>query len=414
ELASRDFTREQIQLQDFRSKIQGARQLLPELRARRRDLDSAVQAIEARSGELRQRCAEAEREALEDFEVLRSHLNSVESLKQAVLSRERDVRLRLAGQIEEFCQRLLQADGSNSSAAAAFRAEFPDLQAAADTMCSRACSLPQVDVPIDDVPFEARVRSEKLRRYVVAERLLRAKDMSLWRLEQQRRQLIAETTEGAEWIRHLGSMLDRYAEELGYVCYFCSERFSAAAANSRCAWNQATSPSGRALSPDRRVPQQLWGGGAHFWVPLPAPVSAAAAAALASCGPDHRDPRDLREPWVNWQAPPPPPPLWADPLEGYAPQPPQVSSASSRAASPSITRHGGPAFSGPAAPRRDLAAFGQGGPGDIPVPPPSRGPAAFTERRCGGGGPLPVVEAREIDSRPILRGREEADGFSLL
>ena len=22
-----------------------------------------------------------------------------------------------------------------------------------------------------------------------------------------------------------------------------------------------------------------------------------------------------------------------------------------------------------------------------------RGPAAFTERRCGGGGPLPVVEA---------------------
>ncbi|OLP85764.1 hypothetical protein AK812_SmicGene33201 [Symbiodinium microadriaticum] len=186
ELSSRDFTREQLQHQDFRSKLQGARQLLPELRARRRDLDSAIQAIEARSGELRQRCAEAEREALEDFEVMRNHLNSVESLKQAVLSRERDVRLRLAGQIEEFCQRLVQADGSNdASAAAALRAEFPDLHAAADVLCSRACSLPQVEVPIDDVPFEARARSDKLRRYVVAERLLKARDTCLWRREQQ-------------------------------------------------------------------------------------------------------------------------------------------------------------------------------------------------------------------------------------
>jgi len=418
ELSSRDFTREQLQHQDFRSKLQGARQLLPELRARRRDLDSAIQAIEARSGELRQRCAEAEREALEDFEVMRNHLNSVESLKQAVLSRERDVRLRLAGQIEEFCQRLVQADGSNdASAAAALRAEFPDLHAAADVLCSRACSLPQVEVPIDDVPFEARARSDKLRRYVVAERLLKARDTCLWRREQQRRQLAAETAEGAEWIRHLGSMLDRYAEELGYVCYFCSERFTAAAANTRCGWNQPTSPSGRALSPDRRVPQHLSGSGAHFWVPLPSPASAAAAAAVAGTGPDFREHHAFQQHWASAQVPlpPPPPPPWVEFPEAWAPPPPQVSSGS-RAASPSATRYGGQSFAGPTAPRRELAAFGQAGPGgagDVPVPV-SRGPAAFVERRCGGGGPLPVAEARSGDLLAVLRGREEAEGFALV
>ncbi|CAE7899357.1 unnamed protein product [Symbiodinium microadriaticum] len=419
ELSSRDFTREQLQHQDFRSKLQGARQLLPELRARRRDLDSAIQAIEARSGELRQRCAEAEREALEDFEVMRNHLNSVESLKQAVLSRERDVRLRLAGQIEEFCQRLVQADGSNdASAAAALRAEFPDLHAAADVLCSRACSLPQVEVPIDDVPFEARARSDKLRRYVVAERLLKARDTCLWRREQQRRQLAAETAEGAEWIRHLGSMLDRYAEELGYVCYFCSERFTAAAANTRCGWNQPTSPSGRALSPDRRVPQHLSGSGAHFWVPLPSPASAAAAAAVAGTGPDFREHHAFQQHWASAQVPlppPPPPPPWVEFPEAWAPPPPQVSSGS-RAASPSATRYGGQSFAGPTAPRRELAAFGQAGPGgagDVPVPV-SRGPAAFVERRCGGGGPLPAAEARSGDLLAVLRGREEAEGFALV
>lgn len=419
ELASRDFTREQLQHQDFRSKLQGARQLLPELRARRRDLDSAIQAIEARSGELRQRCAEAEREALEDFEVLRNHLNSVESLKQAVLSRERDVRLRLAGQIEDFCQRL-QADGSNDASTAALRSEFPDLHAAADMLCSRACSLPQVEVPIDDVPFEARARSEKLRRYVLAERLLKARDACLWRREQQRRQLVAETAEGAEWIRHLGSMLDRYAEELGYVCYFCSERFAAAAANTRCAWNQPTSPSGRALSPDRRVPQHLWGSGAHFWVPLPSPASAAAAAAVAGAagtGPDFREHHAFHQHWASAQVPlpPPPPPPWVELPEAWAPPPPQVSS-SSRAASPSATRYGGQSFAGPTAPRRELAAFtqaGPGGPGDVSVPV-SRGSAAFVGRRCGGGGPLPAAEARSGDLLAVLRGREEAEGFALV
>ncbi|OLP85761.1 hypothetical protein AK812_SmicGene33203 [Symbiodinium microadriaticum] len=234
----------------------------------------------------------------------------------------------------------------------------------------------------------------------------------------QRRQLAAETAEGAEWIRHLGSMLDRYAEELGYVCYFCSERFTAAAANTRCGWNQPTSPSGRALSPDRRVPQHLSGSGAHFWVPLPSPASAAAAAAVAGTGPDFREHHAFQQHWASAQVPlppPPPPPPWVEFPEAWAPPPPQVSSGS-RAASPSATRYGGQSFAGPTAPRRELAAFGQAGPGgagDVPVPV-SRGPAAFVERRCGGGGPLPAAEARSGDLLAVLRGREEAEGFALV
>eukprot|EP00913_Durusdinium_trenchii_P017049 g16034.t1 len=301
-------------VEDFRKKMQAARQLAPELRTQRKELQEAVKAIEQKGDALRQSCAEAEREAREDFEMLRSHLNSVESLKQAVLNREKEVRLGLLQSIEEF-QRALQADGGvNAEAVAAARAAYPDPYGAADALCSRASSLPQVEVPIDDIPFEARARSEKLRRHVISERLLKAKDLSLWRLEQQRRQLQAESQEAAQWLRHLGSMLDRYAargpdlgpdlalvdpsdhrrftefffEELGHICYFCAERFCAPAANTRCPWNLGASPrSGRHLSPDPRVPSALWGAGVHFWVPLPA-ASSQTAAAMAGFIPDAR------------------------------------------------------------------------------------------------------------------------------
>eukprot|EP00438_Fugacium_kawagutii_P011206 Skav213772 [mRNA] locus=scaffold3228:35821:39136:+ [translate_table: standard] len=60
---------------------EAARQLLPELRAQRKELAEAVKGIEGKCGELRKCCAEAEREGREDFE--------------AVLNREKDVRLRL-------------------------------------------------------------------------------------------------------------------------------------------------------------------------------------------------------------------------------------------------------------------------------------------------------------------------------
>lgn len=46
------------------------RQALPEVRARRRELMEAVKAIEQKGSELRKSCAEAEREALEDFEAI--------------------------------------------------------------------------------------------------------------------------------------------------------------------------------------------------------------------------------------------------------------------------------------------------------------------------------------------------------
>ncbi|CAJ1341977.1 unnamed protein product, partial [Effrenium voratum] len=369
------------QQEDFRTRLQGAQQLLPELRAQRQTLHQAAKGIEQRLGELRQRCAEAEREAREDFEVLRSHLNSVESLKQAVLSRERDVRLRLIEGIDDFCRRLQQAEGAfRPDAVAALRAEFPDLAAAAEGLCSRACSLPQVEVPIDDIPFEARTKTEKLRRFAVAEQLLKAKDLALWRMEQQRRQLATETQEGAEWIRHLGSMLDRYAEELGHVCYFCSERFCAAAANTRCPWNLGASPSGRPMSPEPRVPSQLWGAGVHYWVPLPAASSAMAAAAVGvmAARPERErveaQPEAYEAPWYREAGRMP------SPRAAYVPGPPPPPPAPAPSAGP--------------APRRDPNAgfdtfAGRGR------------PSAWLERSTGGGGPLPS-EARD-DRRPYRR-----------
>lgn len=398
---SQSFNRDQQQ--EFRSKLQAARQLLPELRAQRKELSEAVKGIEAKGAELRQGCAEAEREGREDFEMLRGHLNSVESLKQAVLNREKDVRVRLMKSIDEFCQRVQQAEanGMHSEAAAAFRAEYPDLVTAADALCSRSFSLPQVDVPIDDIPFEARARTEKLRRQVVSERLLKAKDLSLWRLEQQRRQLQAESQEASQWIRHLGSMLDRYAEELGYICYFCSERFCAPAANTRCPWNLGASPrSGRHLSPDARVPSQLWGAGVHFWVPLPAASSAAAGAAAAGFLPPP-DQLPTRPSMQRWEVSPKHrQEIFQEVRDG----------SSSRAPSPYNGPYLGPSSGPPPPPpRRDYAASPAGPPSETPQ---SRGRPAWRER-LAEAGPLPpeALQARD-DSR--VAGFKGRDGESFL
>lgn len=369
------------QQQDFRKKMQAARQLAPELRTQRKELQEAVKAIEQKGDALRQSCAEAEREAREDFEMLRSHLNSVESLKQAVLNREKEVRLGLLQSIEEF-QRALQADGGvNAEAVAAARAAYPDPYGAADALCSRASSLPQVEVPIDDIPFEARARSEKLRRHVISERLLKAKDLSLWRLEQQRRQLQAESQEAAQWLRHLGSMLDRYAEELGHICYFCAERFCAPAANTRCPWNLGASPrSGRHLSPDPRVPSALWGAGVHFWVPLPA-ASSQTAAAMAGFIPDAR----WEERSGQALAPVPPPPEFF----------PEVRESSS-------SRQPSPFRSGPMAPLAPTMPPGPSPSGPSAGPPPRRRdlqPGDLGDR--GRPGWRDARTARLVDAGPL-------------
>jgi len=124
-----------------------------------------------------------------------------------------------------------------------------------------------VDVSLDDIPFEARAKTESLRKFAVIDRIHRAKDVCLWRLEQQRRQLMQELQDAAVWLGHFESLLGRYTDELSYSCYFCAERFSAAAANSRCSFNQGVSPrTGRAMAADPRVPPHLWGASVHFWV----------------------------------------------------------------------------------------------------------------------------------------------------
>eukprot|EP00929_Paragymnodinium_shiwhaense_P027245 TRINITY_DN16027_c0_g1_i3.p1 TRINITY_DN16027_c0_g1~~TRINITY_DN16027_c0_g1_i3.p1 ORF type:complete len:837 (+),score=118.44 TRINITY_DN16027_c0_g1_i3:118-2628(+) len=246
--------------------------IYPELRAKREDLANAVQGIDGRVGELRRRAAEAEREGREEFEALRSHLSSVESLKRAVLSREREVRASLIEEIDGLVDNLKKVDagGLGYEGMAAFLRNAGEVTNKAESLWSRATSLPSVEVPIDDLPYEARVRTEKLRQLVVLKQLQQAKDVAIWRLESQRRELAAEAVRTQSWLLQLEHVLDRYGEEMAHSCYFCAESFSAAAANMRCPHNTGLSPrSGCALVADPRVPAHLWGTGLHFWLPRP-------------------------------------------------------------------------------------------------------------------------------------------------
>jgi len=250
---------------DFQKKLQTIRgQLVPELRARRSGLLSALQSVEAQIAEIQQRCLEARRDGQAEFEALKAHLSSVENLKLAVLGRERDERARLADGIDETLKCVEEAaSGKNDPEVVAnFIHEFPELHAKAQSLWSRSAALPQVEVGVHDIPFEARAKSDKLRKFAVMGRLQYAKDVCLWHLELQRRHFANEALEAGACLQHLESLLDRYAEELAYVCYFCAERFSASAANTRCMYNQSPR-----FEADPRVPSHIWGGGTHFWVP---------------------------------------------------------------------------------------------------------------------------------------------------
>lgn len=229
----------------------------------------AARSVDGRIAEVRQRVAEAERDAQEDFEVLRSHLKSVEHVKLSVLDRERDVRTKIAEDIDAVVEQVRRAEMvSGADAMSEFVRDFPGLRARAEALWSRSLSLPSVEVTMDDIPFEARAKVEYLRRYAVIDRVLHAKDCCLWRLEQHRRALAQEARDATSWVRHFEGVLERYTEKLSHVCYFCNERFAAESANGRCPYNAGVSPrSGRALAADPRVPGHLWGCSSHYWIP---------------------------------------------------------------------------------------------------------------------------------------------------
>jgi len=257
---------------DFADKLRTMRgDLVQGLRAQRQDLRAAVQGVDALIAELRQRCAEAERDGLQEFELMKAHLSSLQNRKLVVLSREREDRAKLIEGIDEVARRVdIAASGGHSyEAMASFVRDYPALQHTAQTLWTRAAALSPVDMTLEDIPFEARARTDKLRKFAVIGRLQRAKDLCLWRSEQQRRGFEREAADANAWLQHLETLLDRYANEFAHVCYFCAERFSVNSANTRCIYNAGTSPrSGRPLAADPRVPSGLWGAGVHFWVPL--------------------------------------------------------------------------------------------------------------------------------------------------
>jgi Ca2+-binding EF-hand superfamily protein len=192
-------------------------------------------------------------------------------MKLSVLSREHDVRLKLIEGIDDIAKRVEAAAVGihNPAVVAAFLRDYAELHATAKSLWSKSSALPHVQIGFDDIPFEARAKADKLRKFAVMSRLQQAKDVCLWRLEEQRRQLANEALESASYFHHLEMLLDRYAEEMSYVCYFCAERFTAGAANTRCLYNGHAPHMGSvALTPDPRVPGHVWGSGMHFWVPF--------------------------------------------------------------------------------------------------------------------------------------------------
>jgi len=205
---------------DFQHKLQTMRsQLIPDLRCRRSELAGVLQSTDAQMAEVRQRCLEAQRDGQAEFEALKAHLSSVENLKLAVLGRERDERARLVDGIDEVVKRVEVAASSSHSheVVSNFLADFPELHANAQSLWSRSAALPQVEVGVDDIPFEARAKSDKLRKFAVMARLQQAKDVTLWRLEQQRRYYANEALEAAACQQHFEALLERYAEELSHT-----------------------------------------------------------------------------------------------------------------------------------------------------------------------------------------------------
>lgn len=245
---------DQVRLETLR------RDVLPELQEKREELQVSIRAIEAKDAEVRKQCAEAEREAREELDLLLGHLTSVETLKVSVLGREWDVRTEVVEGVNDVVGRCPERGVLNVEAMRAFLEEFPDLCARAETL--RSISLPHVEVS-DDIPFEVRERNRNLHRATVLDTMLSAKDVCLWTVERQARQLARDSQEITARRAQVAAALNRCSEELTFSCYFCGGRFSGINVNTRCKENQGA----RGAPFDSQVPSHIWCAGVHFWVP---------------------------------------------------------------------------------------------------------------------------------------------------
>lgn len=259
--------------EDFQDKLGSLRdRLLPELRVRKEELLREQSAAEARIEKLRQLVAEAEREAHQEFEGVRQHLRSVVEVKAAVLRGDRSQRQETIRGIDEVIEKIRSASTSGSlfmDSMGEFVDEYPELYSRAETWLARPVA-PHIEVSLDDVPFEARLRRDKMKKFAVMEQLHRSKDRCLWQVHQRGRALEAELQEAGLWQQQLEKLLDHYASEFSHVCYFCGVSFSVTAANTHCMYNTGRSPrSGFPLPPTPQVPPELWGNGVHFWVARP-------------------------------------------------------------------------------------------------------------------------------------------------
>merc|ERR1719281_2417133 len=113
--------------------------LIPELQQHRENVLYGQQATEAKAEQVRQIVAEAEREGRQEFELLREHLRSVESLKLAVIGQDQQRQSQTIKGIDALIEKIKRAGsvGFSGDGMAAFVHAFPEIQADAESLLSK-------------------------------------------------------------------------------------------------------------------------------------------------------------------------------------------------------------------------------------------------------------------------------------
>ncbi|CAK0876339.1 unnamed protein product [Prorocentrum cordatum] len=102
----------------FQGRLQQLRsQLIPGLQDWREELLAAVRLAEEQAAELRQRCAEAEREGREEFERTIGNLKAVEEPKRTRLQQQREKREELVREIDELTKSRARAPSTGARVA---------------------------------------------------------------------------------------------------------------------------------------------------------------------------------------------------------------------------------------------------------------------------------------------------------
>lgn len=122
--------------------------------------------------DVKARVSEAERDARGEFEALIDHLRSIESVKLAVLSEERHTFMQTCKEVEAVAHDIRSGQRLAHSPAEVigFLRRAKEIRLTAETLLSKPVK--KVQVSLDDIRFEVRERTQKLREHTVHRELL--------------------------------------------------------------------------------------------------------------------------------------------------------------------------------------------------------------------------------------------------